>query len=190
VSFWDHVAYSRKERKAHQAALLEFEEERARRLEARDVAQRELDAANAAVAGKEGDELLEAVQHLRACEQRQRVADTDVRLSPAHAVPPNPRWLDGRGDFKLRYTIPAWLFGVALGVTLLIVTIAFTVRNIDHYYASRACAPKGEVLQVETRFADYTFWEFKCLANVAGRWVPVDTVNRDTGVWLRGDDQR
>jgi len=84
---------------------------------------------------------------------------------------------------KDRYVILT-IFAILGGFLL---TVLITVRTATHHFDKVACQGKEKVLQLDTQFVDYSYFSWDCVAEINGRIVPVDTVNNDTGVWLRGN---
>ncbi len=106
-----------------------------------------------------------------------------------------PRWRHN----KDRYGVPGseWRFGYAaaravflffLPAVIAICLIVGGIRTYAWHLAHESCPRQGAALGVETRWANYNYWSWACLTNVQGRWVPVGTVNNDTGLWFRGEE--
>lgn len=120
-----------------------------------------------------------------------RRADMRARLVGTYAMPspPVPRWRvrEGGRATRLRWWATAGrvFLIIVLPILLIILGLITGIRQLSWYYAHKACPREAAALGVEYKWADYHYFGWDCLADVQGRWVPIGTVNNDTGVWLR-----
>lgn len=109
--------------------------------------------------------------------ERNTIADPDL------AEPSRPRWKEPHYDmWKGRYILGT---GIAIIVSLIFV-LTFGIRGLVHNIDHRECPRKAAAMGLQAQFVDYSWFGWECLANIDGRWVPIDTVNNDTGVYIRG----
>jgi hypothetical protein len=72
--------------------------------------------------------------------------------------------------------------GIAITIGCLVAAVAILVggllligRQVDHHYKQSTCPERGEVMGRPTKFVDYTFWSYDCLAQADdGTWLSVD----------------
>lgn len=181
---WSRWKYSKAERERWQARVDEIEG-----LEAQRQARR-------AEADRAFEEALEGSDEEAEAAMRRTIVNHETflesQLDPRLPLCPVPRWrtASGGGYTELKW----WMLVLRVGaftslvvavIAALILGIAALVRQISWTVAHNNCPNQGEALQVEYRWADYSYWSWDCLANVQGRWVPIGTVNNDTGLWLR-----
>lgn len=55
------------------------------------------------------------------------------------------------------------------------VMIYLIIRQVDHHYEKNTCDNRGRVTGFDTKFVDYNFWSYDCLAKRSdGKWVAFD----------------
>lgn len=192
MNVWKALAYKRGVWAAYEKRLAEYRADQVEREAKIAAARREVNEAEEAYAAGQADASAgQPVAAQRVYEARHALRTLQMSVfGLSEPSGPEPRWIDSYGDWKIGYAFTAFIVGVVAVLVGLIFSICLIVRQIDHHYQHQACPRKGEALAVEVRWAEFNFWDYDCLANVQGRWVPVGTVNNDTGVWLRGDEGR
>lgn len=67
-----------------------------------------------------------------------------------------------------------WVVVIGISILVSIFIAFFTVyRYVDHHMETQECKKFAQVSNYETKFADYNWFLFECLAKTAdGKWVP------------------
>jgi hypothetical protein len=61
---------------------------------------------------------------------------------------------------------------VIAGVMVLLAAIGIPVRQVQHNLDTSACHGFGQASGYQTKFVDYNFWNWDCLAKASdGKWI-------------------
>lgn len=57
-----------------------------------------------------------------------------------------------------------WIFAIVAGIVgALILVLILTITQIDRHLVATKCEKRAEILNRETRFVSYTFFDYECL---------------------------